>query len=392
MMNIRHTLFFLCLLGSSMLQAQYKGVFFDYEKLVFGENQPLPAESHIMLQGEVKPEISMVELDILEPKGKDTRLPLYTSHWKRAKDLEQQRFMLPINFKLKGSAEYDLHLKYYTPIDSAEVSRLRNTLEAYLDTYLEQVIGVKKNSISLEQNERQIIRSLNKVVHKGLDMYRNRTDTDFEGFSDLVKFKLRQIATTSLNKGKILFRKEDKKDAKDAYRSKLIGELKMMIKSEVRQYMNLEWMKLVDNKYIDNYSTEKRKRTIAIQAGFGGVYLDGANNSFSIGASPFVGLAFPLSKRSTKSKFLNNLSITVGVFLLDLQGPNNTLVSGPIFKRPTYIGLSYKLFRFIQINAGATFLEDAGTAGQLAGLQNRVYIRPFIGVSAQVDLWMDFSK
>jgi len=120
--------------------------------------------------------------------------------------------------------------------------------------------------------------------------------------------------------------------------------------------------------------------------------LSGTTSNLAIGASPFVGFAFPLSKRSSQSKILNNLSINLGVFLLDFQGANNTVVSGPIFKRPTYVGLSYKIFRFVNFNVGATFLEDATTAGQLSGIEKRVYIRPFIGVSAQVDLWVDFSK
>lgn len=391
MKNILTLVFAICFLLPHT-NAQYKGVFFDYEKAVFGENQPLPAEAHIMLQGVVRPETGIVELDILEHKGKDHRLPLYTNQWKRTKGDTKNRFMLPINFKLKGSSEYDLNIKYYSPITKEEQERLNKLLETYLFTYLEQVIIVNRNSLNLEQNERQIIRSLNKIVHKGLSMFRNRTYIDFEGFSDLIKLKLKQIASASLSKGKVLFQKEDKGDAKVAYRDKLINELRTMVASELNQYMNLEWFKMVDSKYIDNYSTEKSKRTIAIQAGFGGAYLSGGTNNLAIGASPFVGFAFPLSKRSSKSKVLNNLSINFGVFLLDFQGANNSVVSGPIFKRPTYVGLSYKLFRFVHLNLGATFLEDATTAGQLSGIEKRVYIRPFIGVSAQVDLWLDFSK
>jgi hypothetical protein len=377
---------------SNAIFAQYKGVTFDYEKVVFGENQPLPAEAHIMLQGIVKPEIGLVELDILEPKGKKSRLPLYSNKWKRSKDNIKNIFLLPINFKLRGSSEYDINIKYYAAISQAEQDTLTSILNTYMFTYLEQVIIVNRNTLSLQQNERQIMRSLNGIIYKGLSMFRNRTDTDFEGFSDLIKFKLKQISNASLSKGKALFQGEETGDAKVAYREKLLSELRGMIRSELRQYMNLEWFKMIDNKYIDNYSTEKSKRTIAIQAGFGGAYLSGTTNNLAIGASPFVGFAFPLSKRSTQSKVLNNLSIIFGVFLLDFKGTNNIVVSGPLFKRPTYVGLSYKIFRFVHFNAGATFLEDSATAGQLSGIEKRVYIRPFIGVSAQVDLWVDFSK
>lgn len=388
----RAGILFCCLLHSIFAAAQYKAVYFDYEKMVFGENQPLPAEAHLMLQGDVQDKIELVEIDVFEHAGKDNRLPIYTSIWKRSKDKIQNRFMLPVNYKLKGSGEYDLNIKYYAPINKEERAHLDKALHEHLFMYLEQILGLHKNSISLEQNDRQIIRSLNKIVHKGLSLYRNRTDTEFEGFSDLVQYKLKQISTAKLSQGKLLFQKETKDEARSDYRKKLTDELKSMISSELDQYLNLEWFKLIDNKYIDNYSTEKTKRTIAIQVGFGGAYLSSSGNSVAIGASPFVGFAFPLSKRTSKGKFLNNLSVNFGFFLMDFTGANNTIVSGPIFKRPTYIGLSYKLFRFIHFNVGATFLEDAATAGQFNGIEKNVYVRPYIGISAQVDLWMDFSK
>lgn len=380
------------ILASLSLQAQYKAVTFDYEKVVFGENQPLPAESHIMLQGQAKPNIDIVEIDVLDHKGKKGRLPLYTNQWKRTEGSDNRNFMLPINFRLKSSAEYDFKIKYYASISQAERADLDSILKNYLLLYLEQAILVNKNSLSLEQNERQIMRSLNSIVYKGLELYRNKTDIPFTGFSDIVLLKLQQIKTASLGKGKALYQDKDNGAAKVAYRDKLLRELRAMVATELDQYLNLKWYKLVDSKYIDNYSTEKGKRTVALQAGFGGAYLSGTTQNLSLGASPFAGFAFPLSQRPGNGKFLNNLSVIFGVFILDFEGANNSVVSGPIFKRPTYVGASYKLFRFVHLNAGATFLEDAATAGQLSGIERRVFIRPFIGVSAQIDLWLDFSK
>lgn len=382
---------FLLLLSGSLF-AQYKAVTYDHEKVVFGENQPLPAESHIMLQGTVQPHVGMVEVAILDQKGKDNRLPLYTNQWRRPEGSNKDIFMLPINFRLKSSTAYDVRINYYSPIDAVERQVLDSVLIGYIQLYLEQAIGINRNSLELKQNERQIIRSLNTIVYKGFQLYRNRTNTPFEGFSDLVRFKLKQIKTTSLNKGKVVFQDKDNKEAKVAYRQKLLRELYEMLQTELSQYLNLTWYKLTDNQYINDYNTEKGRRTIALQGGFGGAYISGTTQNLVIGASPFVGLAFPLSNRPAHSKFLNNLSITFGVFLLDFQGANNSVVSGPIFKRPTYVGLSYKLFRFVHLNAGATFLEDSNTAGQLSGIERRVFVRPFIGVSAQVDLWLDFSK
>jgi hypothetical protein len=383
----------LLLLATTGAFAQYKGVAFDYEKAVFGENQPLPAETHLMIQGNVSENVGIIELDVIEPRGRDNRLPLYTATWKRSKENNSTRFLLPMNYRLKGSAEYDIYIKYFRAIDATELKTLQTTIQKQLHTYLQQVIVVNKNTINLNKSHREIIRHLDGIIYRQLKNYRNRLNMPFDGFSELVEDKLKQISKTSLKKGKLLFGKEEKDDAKASYRDQLLEEFRTMIDLEWEQYMNMDWFKLADNKYIDNYSTEKSKRTLAIQAGFGGVYLDGNSNGVSLGAAPFVGFAFPLSKRSGKSKFLNNLAINAGVFVLDLEGVNGSKISGPIFKRPTYVGLSYKVFRFININAGATFLEDAATAGQLGGnLGNRIYIRPYIGISAQIDLWADFSK
>lgn len=388
-----HYLLTCCLLLlSGSLLAQYQAVTYDHEKVVFGENQPLPAESHIMLQGTVQPHIGMVEVDILDQKGKDNRLPLYTNTWRRADGSNKDQFMLPINFRLKSSSAYDVRINYYTPIGNPERQVLDSVLNGYIELYLEQAIGINRNSLELKQNERQIMRSLNTIVYKGFKLYRNRTNRPFDGFSDLVRLKLQQIKSTSLHKGKVVFQDQDKQGAKVAFRKKLLTELRQMLRTELNQYLNLKWYKLVDSQYINDYSTEKGRRTIALQGGFGGAYISGTTQNLVIGAAPFVGLAFPLSNRPAHSKFLNNLSVTLGVFVLDFQGANNNVISGPIFKRPTYVGLSYKLFRFVHLNAGATFLEDASTAGQLSGIERRVFIRPFIGVSAQVDLWLDFSK
>lgn len=373
-------------------QAQYKGVAFEYERAVFNENQPLPAETHIMLQGNAPKDVVFIELDIFDPKGKKDRKPLYTAIWKRPYDKTIERFNLPINYKLKGSSEYDFDIRYYKPISNSEKTELANTLFQHLDLYIEQTLGLARNSIKLNRNVKQILKDLNKIVERGLSQYRNRTATQFGGFSDIIRQKLEQVESVNLAKGRFIFKEGDKDDARQSYREKVTKELKTIVFSELKQLLNIEWSKVYDSKYIDNYSTEKRMRIISLQGGFGGVYLSGDFSNLAIGAAPYVGLSFPLGRRAFAPKILSNTSITFGAYLLDFQGANNTKVSGPIFKRPTYIGLSYKIFRFVQFNMGATFLEDAATAGQLSGIEKRVYIRPNIGISIQLNLWMDLAK
>ncbi len=372
--------------------AQYKGVSFDEERSVFNENQPLPSESSIMLRGQANSNIHIINLEILDPKGKEDRKPLYSNRWKRTRGDNTAYFLLPINYPLKGNSTYDISIQYYQPATPEELTKLHLSLKQYIYTYLEQVISIQKNSLKLQKNTKQVVADLDRIVkHKFVD-YQNYMNKDFEGFSELILQKLKQVSTTNLSKGIALFQHQEKKEAKTSYRDKILAELKELIRIELDEYTNLEWFKMVDKKYIDNYYTQKIKRTIAIQGGFGGVYLGNNNANIALGAAPYIGLAFPLSNQHSRNKFLSNMAINLGVFLTDFTTNNNQIVSGPIVKRPTYIGLSYKIFSFININAGATFLENATTAGQLSGLGNKVYIRPFVGISAQVNLWADFSK
>lgn len=384
---------------SFLTWAQYKVVAFDYERATFNENQALPAETHMMLQGDIPESVVFVELDVLDAKGRKQKTPLYTAKWKRPFDTKRERFNLPINYKLRGSSEYDFTIRYYEPISDSTRQELTDRLFLNLDLYIEQALGVKKNKVQFNSSIKQTMKDLDAIVVRGLKHYRNRTAIEFEGFSDIIYQKLEQIKGLNLSKGRFLFnKKKEKKEKKDKitpkkeYRNKVIGELKSMLYNELEVLMKEEWSKISDSKTINDYSTEKIKRTIALQGGFGGVYLDGNSSGVSIGTAPYLGLSFPLGRKAFAPKFLSNLSVTAGAFILDFNDSNGNKVSGPIFKRPTYVGLSYKVFRFVRINAGATFLQDASTAGQLTGLGQQVFIRPNIGLSLQLNLWMDLAK
>ena len=89
--------------------------------------------------------------------------------------------------------------------------------------------------------------------------------------------------------------------------------------------------------------------------------------------------------------------MNVGVFINNFKDDSGVELTGPIFKRPYYVGLGYKVFRFVRVNAGATFLEDISTAGvnginDLTGLEDRVVIRPMIGISAEIKLWTSLAE
>jgi hypothetical protein len=263
-----------------------------------------------------------------------------------------------------------------------------------LDAYIEQTLQASKSHIQLTRNSRQMLSDLNSIVKKGLENYRNRTAIEFKGFSDLVKNNLEQLEKVNLASGRFIFTGKSKEEAKTEYRKKLIKDLETLIHSELDPILNTELAKLSDSRYINDYATEKVRRTIAIQGGYGGIYVDGDFSNLRLGSAPYAGLAFPLGRKTFAPKILSNTSICFGAYFTNLKGLglNNGDLSGPIFKRPTYLGLSYKVYQFINLNAGATFLEDARTAGQLSGLGSRVFVRPNLGISVQFQFWADLSR
>jgi hypothetical protein len=386
------TLSLLCV--SISVKAQYKIVSFDYERASFNENQPLPAETHILIQSSIPDNITYVELFAYEAKGKEDRNPSIVVAWKRPIDKEVDKFSLPMHYKLRGNSDYDFKVNYYSPISEEEKSIMKEQMHKQLDDYIEQKIVPSKSHIQLSDNYKHILADLNQMVKKNLENYRSRTAIEFEGFSDLIKNNLHHLGKTNLRSGRFLFIGKTKDEAKDEYRKKLIEGIKSQIHNELDLYLNVELAKLTDSRYINDYATEKIRRTIAIQGGYGGVYADGNFSSLTLGNGPYFGLAFPLGRRAFTPKIISNTSICFGAYLTNFKGIglNNGNISGPIFKRPTYVGLSYKVYQFIQLNAGATFLEDASTAGQFNGIGTRIYIRPNIGLSIQFQFWADLSR
>ena len=114
-------------------------------------------------------------------------------------------------------------------------------------------------------------------------------------------------------------------------------------------------------------------------------------DNFNYGSAPYLGISMPFGREGVTKPFWSNLSISAGAFILDFKDVDDKKVTGPIFKRPTYLGMGYKVYKFIKLNAAVAFLEDADQAG-VTGFKNSVEFRPMIGLSAEFNFWMDLAK
>ena len=149
---------------------------------------------------------------------------------------------------------------------------------------------------------------------------------------------------------------------------------------------------LSEIKTVSDHPTEKQRNIIAINGGYGGAWFNGGLNDFNYGHSPFVGISFPLGKKAFNSKFWSNTSISTGVFILNFKDKDGTSIKGPIIQRPLYVALGYKFFKFLRFNAGAVVLEKESSDDDGFVNADKIFVRPFVGLSLELNFWADFAK
>ncbi len=366
--------------------AQFTTVTYDTDKQWFNEGQALPAEKAMIFKGVLPEGIDRVEMQIQSSKNKE----LYAAAGKRQHNNE---FAMPVNYKLRSSDKYDFRIDFFRMLPAKEKLDLAEKIQATLDTYMEVNLSGEK-SIKLLKKSRKIVKEMDGLVTDMLSKYRSKIADWQPEFSEVVRLKLEQLDKAKLSKDYV---KGDttttRKAVRGATRSKLVNELKAQVRAEVNQMLDVEMLVLHETQVVDNYHTEAKENGFSINVGYGGVYLSGNLDDFSYGASPYVGLAFPLGNSVLGSKFLSNSSVTIGFFLENFEDNDGNAVKGFLVDRPIYLGLDHKLFKFIRVNAGATFLESVKPSGMPDVADSRnVMVRPYVGLSARIDLSIGLGK
>ena len=188
-------IFSLFIFSNNEVKAQYATAVFEYEKSSFNNSQNLPAEENLMISGAAQPETVLVEITILDDKSnrKNEPKPLFIATWVRPPYSSIGTFTVPVNYKLRGSSKYDVQIDYYRRITDMERENLRQDLYNNLFAYTEQSFTVERKRARVIGGTAQLVRNLNEIARKGISLYRNRSQLQFNGFSDLVVSKIEQI-------------------------------------------------------------------------------------------------------------------------------------------------------------------------------------------------------
>lgn len=367
---------FFCFLHSAF--AQYEVVEFDYQNAYFNNGQPLPAETKLIFSGIIQPEIERVEMRLFKAGSNQEKTPLYQNTWRRESSDSGEKFRVPFSFQLHGGTDYDFIINYYRKISAEEREALRAALFETLNAYIDYSASPKNDQLKIVKTPQVMISDMNEIVRQGLSDYFAADEAPFSGFSDIIKNAIGSA-------------KKSNHPALDS-----LSSLKTLIYSEAQQALNRADVVRSYTRKVLAYGTATGRRALALNIGYGGVFIDGGTQNASYDTSPYVGISFPLANRAYAGRFWSNTSISLGVFTQDFQNADSVKISGPIFGRPYYVGLGYNIFRFFKINAGAAITEKKGSSsigGGNASIDvDGISIRPFVGLSAEIDLWLGFRE
>lgn len=368
---------------------QQKRVVFDYDRSNFNDGASLPAESYFTLSGAISKQTTIVEVDFFFKNNKENKPPLYSKTWKRGHGNSNESFDIDINFRLRGNSQYDVRINYFRKASDLEIQNLRFEIDRSLDTYIDQNILTDDKKIKILDRAGGLVDDMNSIVNSGLVNYRSKEEVKFRGFSDLVEAQIKKI-----EKFKVKRSGRDTLQTKKKYlaHEQQINNLKILIHSELSHFMNSEVSVLNDSKFVDNYQVEKVRSVITIHGGYGGVYLSGDLDNSSFGSSAMAGITLPLGKKAFSSAFWSRSSFNAGIFFTNFQGKDDVTISGPIINKPFYFGLGYKVFQFVRITGGATFLANKGSVNSINDVKTNTYLRPYLGIIADLNIWMDLAK
>ncbi|MEQ8705436.1 MAG: hypothetical protein RIC19_16025 [Phaeodactylibacter sp.] len=365
-------LLFLCPI---FLTAQYKTVNLDFESAYIGDNNPLPAETNILFTGSIPSYIDRIELNILSAKGKSA--PLHTAVWQRPLDNKEKTYSLPVNYKFRSSSNYDIEVRYFQTLGTAQRQELIQTLNSRLQLFLETQLTQDTKMIEWENKPKRLLADMNDLLRSDLQNYRTGIAAPEQKLSGLVALQMEKMSKIRTKDSTARVRMAEEQVL-----------LRQLLKDELSRILPAPLYKMVDARYLDDCPTESKKGALAVTAGYGGVYFSGdLGEDLDYDTAPFVGLSFPLGNRAFAPRFFSNTYLGFGVFLQDFENADKQNLTGPITGLPIYASLDYKLFQFVYLNLGATFLEETS-----AGDRQVLFVRPFIGFSAKVNLSVQFER
>lgn len=350
--------------------AQTTTVTYDQQYNHFNGGVPLPAQKNLAIQGNIHPDITKVE--VLMYKSRILEKPVFKGVW--MPDYFGQNdgfFNIFLNQMLRSNEEYSFRFRFFVDVDENELNNIVQTNQSLLSHYLKAQAKINKDQLSFAKSPHVMLTELNQIVNKVLRSY----DLEEFTFSDIVKDKINQISKTKL-----------KVDDNSFTEASLLQQLEELMVDELKFYVPNQFNKEVYSQEVLDYPTEKLPNVVGLNVGYAATFI---NEIDHMGYAPYIGFSIPLGN-SKFAPFMSKMSASAGIFLRDLEGENQEVLTGPIVKKPVYLGLGYRIYDFIRLNAGVVALENENTVENIRFKD--VEFRPFVGLSIDLNLWIGLGK
>jgi len=373
--------------------AQRKTVVIDPDSRKMNQGNLLPAQTYFDLQIPVSDEIGIIQVEI--HKGRTNNNLIEKTSWSRPINFRSNLAEIPVDIKLKSNSNYTFDLVIYAMLSDSDRVHLKDVIDQNIVNYLNAAFEANTKEITNARNVDQSLADLNLIVQKNLRDYKSLRDREFEGFSDIVKLKLKQVNNARLsNAGYNVQTNASDSLATDTqikadYAGNLMGELQDIILSEVNNYLDMDFVKLYDKLVIRNQVTERTQTVLPLFVGYGGVYLNGNLDNLEYDSQPYAGFSIPFGRGH--GAWFSRTSFVLGVFINNFKDADNNTITGPVIDRPLFAGLGFRIYDFIHFNAGvvATSIEKQN----LSNIKTeQIDLKPFIGINAQFNLWLGLNK
>jgi hypothetical protein len=379
-----------CLLGSLNIHAQEKRITIDKNARQVNGGNAIPAGTYFLLEGAVPEDVQYVDVKIAS--GRLNSEPLFADSWKRSPYYNSSMFSIPVDQKLRFGSVYRLHADFYSTLKGEELKQLRQRIVSNLDYYLDARINVRKDEMRLGSKADKMMGELNDIVDNSFVYYTSPHSEKFPGFSDLVRIKLKQIDDVNLKNAQYNVSTADTgmQQLNVLYANELQIALHNIIVSELDNYLAYGVLVKTDELNINNLETERSRGYLPIDIGYGAVAFNTDFSDLQTDQQPYIGIAIPFGNPRF-SRFMGNASLSFGIFLKNFKNPDGREVTGPVIDKPSYLALGYRIFEFIKINAGVTAISTEKVSANNITSDN-VQLKPYVGISAQIDLSLNFSK
>ena len=105
-----------------------------------------------------------------------------------------------------------------------------------------------------------------------------------------------------------------------------------------------------------------------------------------------AGLTLPAGETGLRAPPDDNSAVILGFYFQDFDNDQGREGHRADFWQARVRGFGYKVYEFIRVSAGVAFLQNEanGNGTPTIDIDDGLYLRPFVGITADISFWAGF--